>query len=101
MCIRDSCYPGQEIIARVKFRGTVKRRMQRLQLGLHATLMPGDQIVDNREKKSVGHVLYAAPTNSSKTEMLAVLGIDAQDFILENQPESPLTLECLPYNFDS
>lgn len=95
------CYPGQEIIARVKFRGTVKRRTRRLQLGLHATLIPGDQIVDDQEKKTVGRVLYAAPTNSNKTEILAVLGIDAQDLILEKHPESPLTVECLPYNFDS
>lgn len=95
------CYPGQEIIARVKFRGTVKRRMQRLRVRINAAPTPGDKIVSKYKKKAIGRVLYAAQIDSSATEMLAVLEVGADEFVLEKYPESPLALEFLPYSFDS
>lgn len=40
------CYVGQEIIARMEYRGTPKRRMRRLQLPLDANAEPGGKVND-------------------------------------------------------
>ena len=50
------CYPGQEPIARLHFRGHVNRRIRRLEV---ASARPGDEITWNEKK--VGRVTSAVP----------------------------------------
>lgn len=50
------CYPGQEPIARLHFRGHVNRRLRRLDV---ESAEPGDEIVWN--EKTVGRVTSASP----------------------------------------
>lgn len=70
------CYPGQEIVARVRFRGTVKRRLARL--GSRGELVPaaGTRLLAG-EDTPAGTVLAAARASAQTLEMLAVLDVDA------------------------
>jgi hypothetical protein len=54
------CYPGQEIVARLRYRGTVKRGLFRLQAAkpLQSTLVPGRCLL-NASGDTVATVLYA------------------------------------------
>ncbi|WP_374662288.1 folate-binding protein YgfZ [Inhella sp.] len=52
---KKGCFPGQEVVARSQYRGTVKRRAQLL---LGATAAPGSELLQNGE--SVGEVLMSA-----------------------------------------
>ena len=95
------CFPGQEIIARVKFRGTVKRRVQRLCLEGDTVPAPGTRIAGANDEKLAGTVLYATGPRSNAVEMLAVLNVDATDLALEGKPATLLTRQSLPYHLAS
>jgi hypothetical protein len=70
------CYPGQEIIARVHYRGRVKRRLFRLRVDTDRIPSPGDLVYDaKRPDQTGGYVLNAARAPDGGTELLAVLRI--------------------------
>jgi folate-binding protein YgfZ len=77
------CYVGQEIIARLHFRGTVKRRMRLLtgDSGIGAAV-PGGAV--RRGTESIGKIVDAAEW-SGRGALLAVCSVDA--------PADELTLE--------
>ena len=56
------CYPGQEIVARLHFRGGNKRHLQRLAIAGPAPA-PGTDLIDAAGRVA-GSLLYAAPTAS-------------------------------------
>jgi folate-binding protein YgfZ len=64
------CYPGQEIVARLHFRGGNKRRLQRLHVAGPAP-SPGTELVD-ADGRNAGTLLYAAPT-ADGSEALGVV----------------------------
>lgn len=72
---KKGCYPGQEIVARTQYRGTIKRRTYRL---LSPTaLAPGDEIVHSADPaQPCGLVVNAAPAETG-WEALAELKITA------------------------
>jgi len=63
------CYPGQEIVARLRYRGRVKQRMSAgVARGL-AALAPGDPVhSDQHAGQKVGLVVDAVPTDRSRGE---------------------------------
>ena len=70
------CYPGQEIIARVHYRGRTKQRMFRFRVETDRTPAPGDLVYDpKRPDQTGGYVLSAARAPDGGTELLAVLRI--------------------------
>ena len=70
------CYPGQEIAARLHFRGGNKRGLRVVGSG-DARLAEGAALVD-AEGATVGHVLYGvAPSDAQPGEALAVVNLDA------------------------
>lgn len=71
------CYPGQEIVARMHYLGSLKRRMYRLEIGLEHPPGPGTAIRDNAETL-VGELVMAA-MGPAGVEGLAVLQIDRAD----------------------
>lgn len=70
------CYPGQEIVARVKFRGEVKRRPRRLG-SASAPAAPGTRLLD-AAGAAVGTLLLAASVGAARSELLAVVDVDTQ-----------------------
>jgi tRNA-modifying protein YgfZ len=65
------CYPGQEIAARLHFRGGSKRNLRRLRFSSRSNVVPGTQVLDG--EASAGNVLYSARISDRECEALAVL----------------------------
>ncbi len=71
------CYPGQEVIARLKYRGRVKSGLRRGRAS--SPVAPGDRLYRDGSTASVGDVLRVAPGADGGCSLLAVLDLDAVD----------------------
>ncbi len=83
------CYPGQEIVARVKFRGSVKRRVQRFALDTDTPPTPGTRVAGDDDAPH-GTVLLAARA-ATGVELLIVTDVDAGSLTLNG-----VALQALP-----
>jgi len=95
---RKGCYTGQEIVARLHYRGTLKRHMYRFEFALDNKPLPipGASLL-NEEGKVVGEIILAAPKSMSSGELLASVVDDERVAIyLANNPQK-LSLLSLPY----
>jgi len=95
---RKGCYTGQEIVARLHYRGTLKRHMYRFEFALNSSPLPlpGSPLL-NGEGKNVGEIILAAPKSASLGELLATVVDDERVAIyLANNPQK-LSLLTLPY----
>jgi len=72
------CYPGQEIVARLRYRGTVKRGLFRLRAAgsLPAALVSGRRLL-NTAGEPVATVLYTAASGPGEVLALAVMDFSA------------------------
>jgi tRNA-modifying protein YgfZ len=71
---QKGCYPGQEIVARMHYLGTLKRRMFRLGVAGEPPA-PGSEVRDS-SGGLIGQVVRAAPCGAERAELLAVLQIE-------------------------
>ncbi len=65
------CYPGQEIVARTRYLGNLKRQLY--YGSSDQSLAPGDAILNSGNGKTVGTVTDAAPAPEGGWEFLAVM----------------------------
>jgi hypothetical protein len=91
------CYPGQEIVARLEYRGKLARRLFRGVLDAVETPPPGTPVTD-AEGAVRGEVVEAVPGPEGQ-DLLAVLRVDAADESLRIDG-AELTLGPLPYLSD-
>ena len=90
------CYPGQEVVARLHYRGTLTRRMFRLRWrGTQPAV--GDDVIDESGERQ-GTILRSAPATDSRAEgtALAVLKVRAVNDALTTAG-AHLELLALPY----
>lgn len=89
------CYPGQEVVARSQFRGSVKRRTYLAHS--QGTLAVGDAIF--RTEDSIGTAVQVAPSPKGGYAALVVLPIDGAGDELRTAPTHGALLEIdpLPY----
>ena len=81
------CYPGQEIIARLRYRGAVKRRLCHAITDNTTRLQPGAALLPEGEDRHIGTIINSAITDEGQ-ELLVVLerpfietgGVVAEDF---------------------
>ena len=79
---KKGCYTGQEIIARLHYRGTVKRRMFLAHIardGLDTPPLPGDILYHDQgeqEGKAIGHIVRCQPSPDGGFSLLAVIVIE-------------------------
>ena len=66
------CYPGQEIIARLRYRGAVKRRLCYATTDSKTPLAPGTALIASGEEKNIGAVVNSTVTDKGQ-ELLIVL----------------------------
>lgn len=95
---RKGCYTGQEIVARLHYRGTLKRHMYRFEFNASDGTLPapGSEL-KNAEGKNVGEVVLAAYKTATTGELLASVVDDERIAIyLTNNPQK-LSLLALPY----
>ncbi len=88
------CYTGQEIIARVHHRGSVKRRLRRFVVTTAAKIEPGD-VVETSSGSNAGMVVEVATDDHNHVGVLAV--IKESDFASDSVlTSSGATLEHWP-----
>jgi folate-binding protein YgfZ len=59
---QKGCYPGQEVVARSQYRGTIKRRLQVAHLNHREVILPGAEIFHSEDpSQPCGMVVLAAP----------------------------------------
>lgn len=94
------CYTGQEIVARLHYRGSVKRRMYLARCDTETPPAPGTAVVvAGDEGRTAGNVVVAAPAPDAGCALLASLITDQADEALRlgDGAGPPLTLGALPY----
>ena len=97
---QKGCYPGQEVVARSQYRGTLKRRAYVVQA--EAALQPGQEIFSPAEpEQPVGEVVLAAAPAGRTPAALVELKIAAAHGPLHAGSASgpALQLGALPYAF--
>jgi folate-binding protein YgfZ len=96
---RKGCYPGQEIVARMQYRGRVKERLYRARIAAGA--VPGASLFGRQfGEQACGTVVNAVHVPGSGTELLAVLqtaSAESDRISLTPGSEEALTLLDLPY----
>ncbi len=70
------CYPGQEVIARLHYRGTPRRRLRRATTEQAPPPAPGAALTPAGEDRNIGAVLNAASAGAGSQELLIVLDRD-------------------------
>ncbi len=81
------CYPGQEVVARLQYRGQLKRRIYLAYIGSDQVPPPGAKLYAPGVAESVGMVFSAARAGAGKVAMLVVVIIEQQalgDIYLED-----------------
>ena len=95
------CYTGQEIVARLQSRGTVKRRLHRVQISTDKCPLPGAPLFQQQDsQQAVGMINSAVPAPDGGCDALAVITNEAahQDKLHLHSNKGPrVHLAELPY----
>jgi folate-binding protein YgfZ len=96
------CYTGQEIVARMQYRGTLKKGMYRITgsgdaPAPNAPFFSHDQNDLPEQGQPVGHLVMAENITPDAWEGLAVITHDAIHHALCTENRQPVTLLALPY----
>ncbi|WP_397473233.1 YgfZ/GcvT domain-containing protein [Pusillimonas sp.] len=100
------CYPGQEVVARSHYRGTVKRRMAYgvADSAAEAALLAGTDIYDTERPESPGGRIVNAAAHDGRTHMLLevhLADIGAAQYRLGSIDGPHIALHPLPYHIDN
>ncbi len=100
------CYTGQEVVARMRYLGQLKRRMYLARIGTGTCPAPGDALFSpsSRSAQGAGRVVAARPSPEGGCEALVVAEIaafEAADLRLGDENGPPLELREPPYGLTS
>jgi len=97
------CYPGQEVVARTKYLGKVKRRTYRARVEAGCPAAGTDLFSIDLPDQSCGKVVESAPSPAGGCEVLAsmLMSSAATGEVRVGAPDGPkLSLLSLPYPLD-
>lgn len=99
------CYTGQEVVARMKYLGKLKRRMYLASVDTDSQPQPGDELFapGSESGQGAGKVVDARPSPDGGFELLAVTEIknfEQDNLHLRDDNGPKLKLGTLPYGFD-
>ncbi len=100
------CYVGQEVVARMKYLGELKRRMHYAKTDSATQPQPGDELHSSNGTESgqgAGKVVMSSPSPEGGYELLAVIensSIETGTLHLEDRFGPELTILSLPYALD-
>ena len=101
---KKGCYPGQEIVARMQYLGTLKRRMYLGHVDTDQQPSPADSLFTGTDsEQAVGRIVDAQPHPDGGQLVLAVMQIkvaEAGDMHLGSAEGPLMVLEPLPYAFE-
>ena len=98
------CFTGQEIIARMQYKGKVKRRLYRVTIDCSATIKAGTELFIKDKKQASGTVVNICTNSNKQLEALAVLTVEASEehqLFLKDGSAIQLNLLELPYPVES
>ena len=101
---KKGCYPGQEIVARSQYRGTIKRRLQIASVITNEIPNPGTEIFHSEDpEQPCGMVVLSAknPNDSNQIDLQIECKLEAltQGHIHLGSPQGPtLMIDQLPYD---
>lgn len=90
------CYPGQEIIARLRYRGRVKQRMVAARARGVDALAPGDPVCAAGSDQKIGMVVDAAPSGRREYIFSATVPAPLGDTAIQVGRDSTVTRIQLP-----
>jgi folate-binding protein YgfZ len=96
------CYPGQEVVARSQYRGTLKRRAYLAESD--APLAPGMEVFDTAQpdQPAGSVVLAAAVDGQAAAALISLKTASAEARLLAGGPDGvPLRLRALPYSLSA
>lgn len=77
---QKGCYPGQEIVARTRYLGKLKRRMYLAHIATDTPVAPGDDLFSSSTaEQSCGNIVNAAPAPDGGYDVLAVIQISSAE----------------------
>ncbi|HEY0893054.1 MAG TPA: hypothetical protein VGE32_08340, partial [Cellvibrio sp.] len=94
---RKGCYTGQEIVARLHYRGKLKRHMYRFELSGNQLPAPGAALVNATTRNACGHLVSAAIAADNRIEILASLLDEQLDQVTLETSTEILKQLPLPY----
>ncbi|MEQ6340425.1 MAG: folate-binding protein YgfZ [Gammaproteobacteria bacterium] len=99
---KKGCYPGQEIVARMHYLGTLKRRMYLAHILSDTAPQPGDTLYGSgtENTQSIGTIVTAQPAPEGGFDALAVVEIKAAEHSsvhLHSTGGAALAFRDLPY----
>lgn len=94
---RKGCYTGQEIVARLHYRGKLKRHMYRFELSGNQLPAPGAALVNATTRHACGHIVAAAFSARNRIEILASLLDEQLDQVTLESSAEILKQLPLPY----
>lgn len=98
---RKGCFTGQEIVARLHYKGKLKQRMRRLSAACSDpdALLPGT-LLHNGDGKKIGELVTAAPSQPDTCECLAVIEDSALEGDIQIDHTFPAEPLSLPYTVE-
>lgn len=100
---KKGCYPGQEIVARTKYLGKIKRRTALARVA-NAAARAGDEVFSALDPdQPCGMVVNAAPNGMDGADLLVEIKLAALDnqVFLGSATGAPLEFLPLPYSLDA
>ncbi len=96
---QKGCYPGQEVVARLHYRGEVKRRVMLVQTT--AVVSAGEHVKTSTDENA-GMVISSASLVNGDSICLAVIDMDKcnHDLYPDSDRDSAFTMLTLPYAID-
>ena len=91
------CYTGQEVIARLQYKGKLKRSMYRIKVAVEALAAGTDLYGD--DKQSIGNIVNSVSLDNHHSEALAVIASKAvdQESVVVGSDRATIQLLPLPY----
>ena len=78
LSFQKGCYPGQEIVARVKYRGELKQQLYTARVETNLQIKAGAALVTASDKQVLaGHIISAVQLDENNWALLAVINIAA------------------------
>ena len=96
------CYPGQEIVARMQYRGKPKTRMIHASLDTGHAPVPGDKIYAEGNAQSIGMLVDVAPSENGY-DVLTTVKLEYLEegvLLLAGPDGAHITRAEIPYPLD-
>lgn len=100
LSFKKGCYPGQEIIARLNYRGQLKKRLYLGSGETDITPGPGDRLKDKNTGTIVGEIIDAERNTSGGFEFLTVSEskyVNSKTLVLNDMSDACIKLKSLTY----